>query len=462
MFSGTTKFHIVNSNENMIWLQFAILLTAILIGARMKGIGLGVMGMAALAVYVFVFRMRPGEPPIDVMLIILAVVSTAAAMQAAGGMDFLVRIAEKILRSKPSMITLMGPLVTFCFTVFAGTSHITYSLLPIIAEVATKKRIRPERPLSISVVAAHLGITASPISAATAAMITILPGALAPSDILKVCIPACLTGILAGVAVAWKKGKDLDKDPVFLEKMKDPEFAAQLDAERRPDDTPLKPGAKTSVIIFAIAVLVIVLAGAFKGLLPTFEPGAANLSVNANGAIKMAAIIELVMLAAAALMLLFTKTTAAEVAKASLFTAGAQAVVSIFGVVWMSATFMAAHAATIEHALGDMVTAAPWTFAIALFVLSMLLFSQAATTKALMPLGVLLGIAPHNLVAMFPATNGDFVLPGYPTLLAAINFDRTGTTQIGKYLLNHSFMIPGLVAVSGSVAAGFLFAGLFW
>lgn len=446
----------------MIWLQFAILLAAILIGARMKGIGLGVMGMAALALYVFLFRMRPAEPPIDVMLIILAVVSTAATMQAAGGMDYLVRVAEKILRSKPSMITLMGPLVTFCFTVFAGTAHVTYSLLPIIAEVATKKRIRPERPLSISVIASHLGITASPISAATAAMITILPGGLQPADILKVCVPSCLVGILAGVAVVWKKGKELEKDPLFLEKMKDPEFAAGLDAESKTNDKPLKPGAKTSVIIFAIAVLVIVLAGAFKGMLPTFEPGMANLSVNANGTIKMAAIIELVMLAAAALMLLFTRTPTSEVAKASLFTAGAQAVVSIFGVVWMSATFMAAHEATIEHALGDMVTAAPWTFAIALFVLSMLLFSQAATTKALMPLGVLLGIAPPHLVAMFPATNGDFVLPGYPTLLAAINFDRTGSTHIGKYLVNHSFMVPGLVSVGISVAAGFLFAGLFW
>lgn len=446
----------------MIWIQFAILLGAILIGARMKGIGLGVMGMIALALYLFVFRMRPAEPPIDVMLIILAVVSTAATMQAAGGMDYLVRVAEKILRSKPSMITLLGPLVTFSFTLFAGTAHITYSLLPIIAEVATKKRIRPERPLSISVIASHLGITASPISAATAAMITILAGQIELVQILKVCIPACLVGILAGVAVVWKKGKELEKDPVFLEKMKDPEFAKEIDAHSSSDDTPLKPGAKISVIIFGIAVLLIVLVGAFPNMLPSFDPGPANLSVNANGTIKMAAVIELVMLGAAALMLLFTKTPTTEVAKASLFTAGAQAVISIFGVVWMSATFMEANSAAIEGALGDMVTAAPWTFAIALFVLSMLLFSQAATTKALMPLGVLLGIAPPHLVAMFPATNGDFFLPGYPTLLAAINFDRTGSTYIGKFLINHSFMIPGLVAVSVSVASGFLFASLFW
>lgn len=446
----------------MIWLQFAILLAAILIGARMKGIGLGVMGMITLALYLFLFRMRPAEPPIDVMLIILAVVTTAATMQAAGGMDYMVRIAEKILRSKPSMITLMGPLVTFCFTVFAGTSHITYSLLPIIAEVATKKRIRPERPLSISVIAAHLGITASPISAATAGMITILAGQIEIMHILKICIPACLIGIIAGVAVVWKKGKELEKDPLFIEKMKDPEFAKELDAESTENSKPLPEGARTSVIIFGIAVLTIVLVGAFPNMLPHFEPGKANLSLNANGTIKMAAVIELVMLAAAGLMLLLTKTTTTAIARASLFTAGAQAVVSIFGVVWMSATFMLANEAAIEGALGDMVRAAPWTFSIALFVLSMLLFSQAATTKALMPLGVLLGIAPGSLVAMFPATNGDFVLPGYPTLLAAINFDRTGSTYIGKYLINHSFMVPGLVSVAVSVAAGFLLASIYW
>ncbi len=191
-------------------------------------------------------------------------------------------------------------------------------------------------------------------------MITILPGGLQPADILMVCVPSRLVGILAGVAVVWKKGKELEKDPHLPRKMKDPEFAAGLDAESKTNDKPLKPGAKTSVIIFAIAVLVIVLAGAFKGMLPTFEPGVANLSVNANGTIKMAAIIELVMLAAAALMLLFTRTPTSEAAKASLFTAGAQAVVSIFGVVRMSATFMGRpRSQLIEHALGDMVTAAP-------------------------------------------------------------------------------------------------------
>ncbi|WP_343744971.1 anaerobic C4-dicarboxylate transporter [Chitinophaga sp.] len=444
----------------MIWLEFAILLAAILVGARMKGIGLGVMGMVALAVYIFIFRMRPADPPIDVMLIILAVVTTAATLQAAGGMDYLVRLAEKILRSKPSLIVLLGPLVTYFFTLFAGTAHITYSLLPIIAEVSTKKKIRPERALSISVISSHLAITASPISAATAALLTILSGKIALLDILRVCIPATILGTLAGVVVCWKKGKELEKDPVFLEKMKDPEFAASIATDVQESRTPLLPGARLSVLIFGLAVLLIVLVGAFPNMLPSFGEGKSNMAVDATGHIKMAAVIELVMLAAAAAIMLLCRTTAAAVAKASLFNSGAQAVVSIFGVVWMSATFMQTNTGIIESTLGNMVRAAPWTFAIALFILSILLFSQAATTKALMPLGLSLGILPAHMVAMFPAVNGDFVLPGYPTLLAAINFDRTGSTHIGKYLVNHSFMIPGIVSVAVSVAAGFFLAGI--
>lgn len=426
----------------------------------MKGIGLGVMGMVALAVYIFIFRMRPADPPIDVMLIILAVVTTAATLQAAGGMDYLVRLAEKILRSKPSLIVLLGPLVTYFFTLFAGTAHITYSLLPIIAEVSTKKKIRPERALSISVISSHLAITASPISAATAALLTILSGKIALLDILRVCIPATILGTLAGVVVCWKKGKELEKDPVFLEKMKDPEFAASIETDVQESRTPLLPGARLSVLIFGLAVLLIVLVGAFPNMLPSFGEGKSNMAVDATGHIKMAAVIELVMLAAAAAIMLLCRTTAAAVAKASLFNSGAQAVVSIFGVVWMSATFMQTNTGIIESTLGNMVRAAPWTFAIALFILSILLFSQAATTKALMPLGLSLGILPAHMVAMFPAVNGDFVLPGYPTLLAAINFDRTGSTHIGKYLVNHSFMIPGIVSVAVSVAAGFFLAGI--
>ena len=447
----------------MLWIQFAVLLAAILIGSRLKGIGLGVMGMVGMLIFILIFHMQPADPPIEVMLIILSVVSAAATLQAAGGMDFLVQLAEKILRKNPSHITFLGPLVTYMFTLFAGTAHINYSILPIIAEVATKKRIRPERPLSISVISSHLALTASPVSAATATLLTIVrDNGFQLVDILIVCIPATLIGTLIGVLAVLKMGKDLDKDPEFQEKLKDPEFIKQLESTSSTTQQ-LKPGAKLSVLLFGIGVLLIVLFGSFPDLLPNFAdvPGfTSNLAVGADGNIRMASMIQIVMLAVAACIILFTKTSTGSVVKASLFSSAAQATISVFGVVWMASTFMDANTVAIQNSLGVLVRSYPWAFAFALFIFSMLAFSQAATTRALMPLGVSLGIAPPHLIAMFPAVNGDFFLPGYPTLLAAIQFDHTGSTRIGKYLLNHSFMRPGLVAVATSVLAGFILAGI--
>lgn len=431
----------------------------ILIGSQMKGIGLGVMGMLGLMIFIFVFHMKPGDPPIDVMLVILAIVSTAATLQACGGLDYLVLLAERVIRSNPSKIIFIAPFTVYFFCLFAGTSHLLYSLLPIISEVAAKKRIRPERPLSISVIASHVSITGSPMSAATAAFagagILAYPGALI--DIMKVCIPACLIGILFGCFSVLKKGKELEDDPIFIEKMKDPEFAHSLDSEDVAEKEPLKKGAKTAVFIFALAVFMIVFSGSFSHLLPHFEPGVANLVLKANGELQMVGIICIITLTASALMLISTKTSAVEVTKMSLFSSMATAVVSVFGVVWMSATFMAHNDLVIKNFLKELVTAYPWTFAIAVFALGVLMFSQAATTKTMMPLGMALGISNPALIAIFPATTADFFLPGYPTLLAAINFDRTGSTKIGKFVVNHSFMIPGLVAVITAVIAAFIF-----
>src|SRR6187431_1657650 len=269
----------------MIFLQLAILLICIFLGARMSGIGLGVMGMIGLLIFLFAFKMQPADPPLEVMLIILSVVTAAAALQAAGGMDYLVNLAGKLLRSRPGQITFLGPLVTYFFTLFAGTAHISYSILPIIAEVAIKKRIRPERALSMSVTAAHMGITASPVSAATAALLTVLaPAGTKLADILLVCIPSTLIGVIVGILFVLKRGKDLSVDPEFLERMKDPAFAANLDASQDSVLT-LKEGATRSVAIFAVAVIAVVLLGSFPSLLPVFsgegfKPG---FSVNASG-----------------------------------------------------------------------------------------------------------------------------------------------------------------------------------
>jgi len=443
----------------MIFLELAVLLVCIFIGARMSGIGLGVMGMIGLLILLFVFRLPPADPPLEVMLIILSVVTAAAALQAAGGMDYLVNIAGKILRSNPGQITILGPVVTYFFTLFAGTAHISYSILPIIAEVAIKARIRPERAMSMSVTAAHMGITASPVSAASAALLTVLVASgVQLSDILMICIPSTLIGVGVGILFVLKRGKELDKDPEFIEKMKDPAFAQLINAGEGKDTTiPLKPGAVKSVIIFGIAVLAVVALGSFSSLLPSFsgiKGFEASFAVNADGIVQMPSMIMMIMLAAAGLIILFANTTAGQITKASLFASAGQATIAVFGVVWMSGTFMDSNYEVIKENLGQLVTAYPWLFAIALFTMSILLFSQAATTKALMPLGLLLGLSPAYLVGIFPAVNGHFFIPGYPTLLTAIQFDRTGTTKIGKYVLNHSFMLPGLVTTAAAVIAG--------
>ncbi len=441
-------------------IQLVILLACIFIGARMSGIGLGVMGMIGLLIFIFAFGMKPSDPPLEVMLIILSVVTSAAALQAAGGMDYLVDIAGKILRKHPGQITLLGPLVTYAFVLFAGTAHISYSILPIIAEVAIKNRIRPERALSMSVTASHMAITASPVSAAAAALLSVLSGTGAGlAQILMVAIPSTLIGVMVGILFVWKRGKELSEDPEFLERMKDPAFVKNLEGNVEKTTTTLAPGAIKSVVIFALAIAAVVLLGSFPDLLPEFsgrEGFTPGFAVNAAGRLQMPSMIMMIMLSATGLIILFANTTAAKVTKASLFASGGQATIAVFGVVWMSSTFMDHNFEVIKNTLGEVVAAYPWLFAVALFLLSMLLYSQASTTKALMPLGLSLGLSPAYLIGIFPACNGHFFIPGYPTLLTAIQFDRTGTTRIGKYVLNHSFMLPGIVTTIASVLAGLL------
>ncbi len=442
----------------MFLLQLIVLLICIFIGARMSGIGLGVMGMVGLLIMIFGFGMKPADPPLEVMLIILSVVTSAAALQAAGGMDYLVEIAGNLLRKNPRQITILGPFVTYLFTLFAGTAHISYSILPIIAEVSTKARIRPERALSMSVTAAHMGITASPVSAASAALLTVLAASgVGLADILIICIPSTLIGVLVGVLFVMKRGKELDKDPEFLEKMKDPAFAEAINGSGTAKEVTQKKGAVKSVLFFALGVAAVVAMGSFPAILPDFsgvENFTPSFTVGPSGKVQMPSMIMIVMLAVVAFIILFADTKASDVTKASLFSSAGSATISVFGVVWMSGTFMDHNFAIIEGTLGSIVSSYPWLFALALFTLSILLFSQAATAKALMPLGLALGLSPIYLIAIFPSVNGHFFIPGYPTLLTAIQFDRTGTTKIGKYVLNHSFMLPGIVTATAAVIAG--------
>ena len=430
-------------------LQFAFVLAAIIVGAKLGGIGLGVMGGVGLAILTFVFGLQPTTPPIDVMLMIAAVISAASCMQAAGGLDYMVKIAERILRRNPAHITILAPFVTYIFTFLAGTGHVAYSILPVIAEVATETKIRPERPLGIAVIASQQGITSSPISAATVALLGMLSGfGIELFDILKICIPATLVGITVGALYSMRVGKELVNDPVYLERVKQGLLGGQ---KTELTDVKNVTKARISVAIFLLTTLLIVLFGSIPSLRPSFE----------GTILGMPHLIEILMLSAAALILLTTRTSGVEAAKGSIFSAGMQAVIAIFGIAWMGDTFINGNIVDLKASIEGVVTQMPWLFGIALFVMSILLYSQAATIRAIAPLGVALGISPMMMIALFPAVNGYFFIPNYPTIVAAINFDRTGTTGIGKYILNHSFMMPGLVATVVSLAVGLLMIQIF-
>ncbi len=430
------------------WLQLLFVLLAIIVGARVGGIGLGVFGGLGLAVLTFVFGLESTTPPIDVMLMIVAVIAAAGCMQAAGGLDLMVKWAEKILRRHPQRITLLSPLVTYLFTFFAGTGHVAYSVLPVIAEVARETGIRPERPMGIAVIASQQAITASPISAATVALLSMLAGYdITLFDILKISIPCTLVGVLVGALYSMRVGKELKDDPVYQARLK----SGELSGANYCTAEVANPGkALTSVLLFLGATVGIVLFGSIDSLRPSFQTSEGVVVM------QMAHIIEVLMLSVAALILLLTGTSGMKAAKSSVFNAGMQAVVAIFGIAWMGDTFISGNIAVIKENIFGLVTDMPWLFGIALFVMSILLFSQAATIRALLPLGMALGISPYMLIALFPAVNGYFFIPNYPTVVAAINFDTTGTTRIGKYVLNHSFMMPGLISTIVAVGLGIL------
>lgn len=430
------------------WLQLIVVLAAIVIGARLGGIGLGVMGGAGLALLCFVFGLQPTAPPIDVMLMIVAVISAASCMQAASGLDYMVKLAERLLRKHPAWVTLLSPLVTYLFTFVAGTGHIAYSVLPVIAEVARETKIRPERPLGIAVIASQQAITASPISAATVALLGMLAGFdISLFDILKISVPATLIGVLVGAFCSMKVGKELVNDPEYQRRLKEGMIESRL-AETTVSFDLQK--ARISVGIFLLATFLIVLFGSVDALRPVF--GADGKLVP----LDMPSIIEIIMLSTSALILIICRIDGIKAVQGSIFSAGMQAVIAIFGIAWMGDTFIAGNLSSLTSSIEGVVQSMPWLFGVALFVMSILLYSQAATIRVVLPLGIALGISPWMLIALFPAVNGYFFIPNYPTVVAAINFDRTGTTRIGKYILNHSFMMPGMVCTIVSIAVGLL------
>lgn len=431
----------------LILLQLAIVLAMIFIGAKVGGIGLGIYGMVGVFVLVFIFGLKPGSIPIDVMLIIVSVITASAALQAAGGLDYMVNMAARFLRKHPSRITFFAPLVTWLFTHLAGTAHTCYALLPIISEIAHKGKVRPERPLSVATIAASLGCTGSPVSAATAAILSkelLGDKGIGMTEILMVTIPASIIAILVASLVQNYVGKPMEKDPEYQRRLSEglldaeEETTSEMEAEN--------PHAKWAVLAFLLGVILVVLFGIIPELRPSID----------GHPLDMSTTIEIIMMSIAALILLVGKADVREAMKGNVFASGMNAMVSIFGVAWMGSTFFMGHQEVIMGSVEGVFTTYPLLFAIPLFLFSIMLFSQAATVKTLFPVGLLMGVPPLVLLVLFPAVNGYFFLPNYPTEVAAIGFDRTGTTRVGKYVVNHSFQLSGWITTFVSIGVGYL------
>ncbi|HEX6648241.1 MAG TPA: anaerobic C4-dicarboxylate transporter [Pyrinomonadaceae bacterium] len=434
----------------MIWIELIILLACIVIGARLGGIALGTVAGIGLLVFVFLFGLPPGGPPQSVLGMIIAVITALATMQAAGGLDYLVSVAEKIMRRRPQYITFVAPIVTYVLVLASGTAHVIYALLPVIAEVSRNGKIRPERPLSISVIAGFQGVIASPISAATVAMLGfLLAQGISLPRLLAVTIPSTFLGVVIGsLSVAWR-GKNLDADSEYQKRLATGEV-------KRPQPTSAIEGndlvrARGSMFLFMLGIVAVVLIGIFANLRPAYE-----VVGNDTEQVSMGMAIMIVMIAIAGLIMIVFKASPEAALKGTIMRSGITAIICILGISWLGSSFFEGNRAYIVGGISDLLQVYPWTFAIGMFLLSTMLFSQAATVAILMPIGVALKLPASTLAALYPAANGIFFLPTYGTLLAAVSFDQTGTTKIGKYLLNHSFMLPGLVTIISTIAIALL------
>ena len=441
----------------MIWIELVILLTCIIIGARLGGMALGTVAGIGLFVFVFLFGLPPGGPPQAVLGMIIAVITALATMQAAGGLDYLVSVAEKIMRKHPQHITFVAPVVTYLLVLASGTAHVIYALLPVIAEVARNGKVRPERPLSISVIAGFQGVIASPISAATVAMLGFLlvQGVSLPR-MLAITIPSTFLGVVIGsLSVAWR-GKDLEEDHEYQNRLASGEVkAAEPSATLEGKDL---FRARGSMLFFLLGIVFVVLIGIFPNLRPAYD--VVGKGVSETDQVSMGMAIMIVMIAIAGLIMIVFKASPEVALKGTIMRSGITAIICILGISWLGSSFFEGNRSYIVGGISDLLQVYPWTFAVGMFLLSAMLFSQAATVAILLPVGVALKLPALTLVALYPAANGLFFLPTYGTLLAAVSFDQTGTTRIGKYLLNHSFMFPGLVTISSTIVIALLLSSV--
>jgi anaerobic C4-dicarboxylate transporter DcuB len=440
-----------------ILLQVAVILICLFYGARKGGVALGLLGGIGIVIMTFVFGLPPGKPPVDVMLTIIAVVAASATLQASGGLEVLLMGAEKVLRRNPKYVSILAPFTTCLLTILCGTGHVVYTMLPIIYDIAIKNDIRPERPMAASSIASQMGILASPVSVAIVSLVAFLAKVPVGGhvidfiQVLSITIPSTLAGVLMIGIFSWFRGKDLDDDVEFQARIADPQQRKIVYGSNATlMDKTLTSGQWTAMWIFLGSIALVAFLGAFQSLRPLVGGKPLNMVLS----------IQMFMLLAGALMILFTKTDPSTIGKTEVFRAGMIAVVAVFGIAWMADTVFEAHLPELKAALSEMVKTQPWTYAIALLLVSKLVNSQAAAISAMVPVGLAIGVPPGYIVAFAAASYGYYILPTYPSDLAAIQFDRSGTTHIGKYVINHSFILPGLIGVSTSCLIGYLLAGL--
>ena len=442
-------------------IELLIVLSALYVGSRYGSLALGAISGIGLAILVFGFGLKPGTPPTDVIYIISAAVTCAGTLQASGGMDWMIQIAERMLRKHPDHITFLGPLVTFFLTVLVGTGHVVYTIMPIICDIALKKNIRPERPCGVASVASQVGITCSPIAAAVVAFVTISNAngyMVAIPQVLMVTIPACVCGLMCAAAASFKRGKDLDKDPEFLRRKADPEqYQYMYGSSATTLDKVISKEAKASVFVF-LGALVVIVGFAFCQMFHIGDKTVAQVIALP----KMNICIQIIMLTAAACNIMFCKASPKKAVAGAVWQSGMVAVVAIYGIAWLADTYFGNYMDQMKVMLTDLVTAYPWSIAFVFFLVSVLINSQGAVVVAMLPLAYELGIAGPVLLGVLPSVYGYFFIPNYPSDIATVNFDRSGTTVIGKYLLNHSFMMPGLVSVGVATILGYLITNVFF
>ncbi|MDL1441048.1 anaerobic C4-dicarboxylate transporter [Yersinia pestis] len=433
----------------MIAVELVIVLLAIFLGARLGGIGIGIGFAGGIGVLVLaIIGVKPGSIPFDVISIIMAVIAAISAMQVAGGMDYLVQQTEKLLRKNPKHITILAPLVTYFLTIFAGTGNISLSALPVIAEVAKEQGIKPCRPLSTAVVSAQIAITASPISAAVVYMSSVMEGqGVSYLHLLMIVIPSTLCAVFVmSLIVSWCFSSKLSDDPIYLKRLEEGLVTLRGDTVKV-----IKPRAKTSVLLFLAGVLCVVAYAIINspsvGLVETPL-------MNTTNAILI------IMLSVATITTLVCSVDTDSILNSSTFKAGMSACICILGVAWLGDTFVQHNLEWIKETAGSLIQAHSWLLAVIFFFCSALLYSQAATAKALMPMALALNVSPLAAIASFAAVSGLFILPTYPTLVAAVQMDDTGTTRIGRFVFNHPFFIPGTIGVALAVCFGFVMGGL--